>query len=82
VIQEAFFHGRPILSSNIGGMAEKIVDEVNGLHFRSGSPEDLADCMTRALSEPGSLAAPARRHHAAADPCRMRRPASSRSISA
>ncbi|RDJ22153.1 glycosyltransferase [Bosea caraganae] len=52
VIQEAFFHGRPILSSNIGGMAEKIVDEVNGLHFRSGSPEDLVDCMTRALSEP------------------------------
>jgi glycosyltransferase involved in cell wall biosynthesis len=52
VIQEAFFHGRPILSSNLGGMAEKIIDEVNGLHFRSGSPEDLVDCMTRALSEP------------------------------
>ena len=53
VIQEAFFHGRPILSSNLGGMAEKITDEVDGLHFRSGSPEDLVDCMTRALSEPG-----------------------------
>jgi glycosyltransferase involved in cell wall biosynthesis len=52
VIQECFHHGRPILSSNIGGMAEKIADEVNGLHFRSGSPEDLVDCMTRALSEP------------------------------
>ncbi|WNJ92980.1 glycosyltransferase family 4 protein [Bosea sp. 685] len=52
VIQEAFFHGRPILSSNLGGMAEKITDEVSGLHFRSGSPEDLVDCMTRALSEP------------------------------
>jgi len=52
VIQECFHHGRPILSSNIGGMAEKISDEVNGLHFRSGSPEDLVDCMTRALSEP------------------------------
>lgn len=53
VIQEAFFHGRPILSSNLGGMAEKITNEVDGLHFRSGSPEDLVDCMTRALSEPG-----------------------------
>lgn len=53
VIQEAFFHGRPILASNLGGMAEKITDEVDGLHFRSGSPEDLVDCMTRALSEPG-----------------------------
>jgi glycosyltransferase involved in cell wall biosynthesis len=52
VIQECFHHGRPILSSNIGGMAEKIADEVNGLHFRSGSPEDLVDCMSRALSEP------------------------------
>ncbi|CAN7215712.1 glycosyltransferase family 4 protein [Bosea sp. LjRoot9] len=52
VIQEAFFHGRPILSSNLGGMAEKITDEVSGLHFRSGSPEDLVDCMTRALTEP------------------------------
>ncbi len=52
VIQEAFFHGRPILSSNLGGMAEKITDEVDGLHFRAGSPEDLVDCMTRALSEP------------------------------
>lgn len=52
VIQEAFFHGRPILSSNLGGMAEKITDEVDGLHFRAGSPEDLVDCMTRALTEP------------------------------
>ena len=52
VIQEAFFHGRPILASNLGGMAEKITDEVDGLHFRSGSPEDLVDCMTRALTEP------------------------------
>lgn len=52
VIQEAFFHGRPILASNLGGMAEKITDEVDGLHFRSGSPEDLVDCMVRALTEP------------------------------
>jgi len=52
VIQEAFFHGRPILASNLGGMAEKITDEVDGLHFRPGSPEDLVDCMTRALTEP------------------------------
>ena len=53
VIQEAFFHGRPILASQLGGMAEKITDEVDGLHFRAGSPEDLVDCMTRALTEPG-----------------------------
>ena len=52
VIQEAFFHGRPLICSNIGGMAEKITDGVNGLHFRVGSPEDLADRMTQAMSTP------------------------------
>ena len=34
-------------------MAEKVRDDVNGLHFRVGSPEDLADRLTRALEEPG-----------------------------
>ncbi|QFU17182.1 glycosyltransferase family 4 protein [Microvirga thermotolerans] len=53
VIQESFFHGRPMICSNIGGMAEKIADGVNGLHFRVGSPEDLIDRMTEALTDPG-----------------------------
>jgi glycosyltransferase involved in cell wall biosynthesis len=52
VIQEAFLHGRPIISSNIGGMAEKIRDGVDGLHFRVGSVEDLVDRMTEALTAP------------------------------
>lgn len=52
VIQEAFFHGRPIISSNIGGMAEKITDGRDGMHFRVGSAEDLADKMIDALTEP------------------------------
>ncbi|HTH16392.1 MAG TPA: glycosyltransferase, partial [Magnetospirillum sp.] len=52
VIQEAFAHGRPLISSNIGGMAEKIRNGVDGLHFRVGSPEDLADRMTEILREP------------------------------
>ncbi|WP_188579774.1 glycosyltransferase family 4 protein [Azorhizobium oxalatiphilum] len=51
VIQEAFYHGRPIISSNIGGMAEKIRDGVDGLHFRAGSAEDLADRLTEALTD-------------------------------
>jgi glycosyltransferase involved in cell wall biosynthesis len=54
VIQEAFLHGRPLLTSDIGGMKEKVVDGVNGLHFRVGSAEDLADKMTLALEEPGA----------------------------
>ena len=60
VIQEAFFHGRPLICSNIGGMAEKITDGVNGLHFRVGSPEDLADRMAQAMSTPDLVGPPAR----------------------
>ncbi len=51
VIQEAFFHGRPLIASNIGGMAEKITDEVDGLHFRAGSAEDLVDRLVEALTD-------------------------------
>ncbi|MET1412237.1 glycosyltransferase family 4 protein [Roseibium sp. HPY-6] len=49
IIQEAFFHGRPLICSGIGGMAEKVRDGVDGLHFLASSPEDLADRMTEAL---------------------------------
>lgn len=53
VIQEAFFHGRPIITSNIGGMAEKVHDGVDGLHFQVSNPESLAEVMARAIREPG-----------------------------
>ncbi len=53
VIQEAFLHGRPVLCSDIGGMAEKVANGVNGLHFRAGDPIDLARAMRRAATTPG-----------------------------
>jgi glycosyltransferase involved in cell wall biosynthesis len=53
VIQEAFACGRPVICSNIGGMAEKVQAGVSGLHFRVGSPGDLAAVMERAATEPG-----------------------------
>jgi glycosyltransferase involved in cell wall biosynthesis len=53
VIQEAFFHGRPPIVGDIGGMAEKVRHGIDGLHFRAGSPEDLADRMTEVLTESG-----------------------------
>ena len=53
VIQEAFGHGRPVLCSDIGGMAEKVGHEVNGLHFRAGDPDSLAMTMHRAATTPG-----------------------------
>ena len=52
VIQEALLHRRPPIVSNIGGMAEKVRDGVDGLHFRVSSPEDLADRLAGALTEP------------------------------
>lgn len=52
VIQEAFLHGRPPIVGDIGGMAEKVRHGIDGLHFRAGSPEDLADRLTETLMEP------------------------------
>ncbi|CAN7648577.1 glycosyltransferase family 4 protein [Phyllobacterium sp. LjRoot231] len=52
VIQEALHHRRPIICSNIGGMAEKVRDGEDGLHFRVRSAEDLADRFTEVLSDP------------------------------
>ena len=53
VIQEAFAARRPVICSAIGGMAEKVRHEVDGLHFRAGDPVDLADTMMRACTEAG-----------------------------
>jgi glycosyltransferase involved in cell wall biosynthesis len=53
VIQEAFAHGRPVICSDIGGMAEKVSDGVNGLHFRAGDARSLAQTIRRAVETPG-----------------------------
>jgi glycosyltransferase involved in cell wall biosynthesis len=52
VVQEAFMHGRPVICSDIGGMAEKVEDGVNGVHFRVGDPASLADAIERTASSP------------------------------
>lgn len=48
VIQESFACGRPVLASNIGGMAEKVRHDVNGLLARSGDRQAWADLLARA----------------------------------
>jgi glycosyltransferase involved in cell wall biosynthesis len=53
VISESFMNGRPVICSDIGGMAEKVTDGVNGLHFMRGDHEHLADVMYRAATAPG-----------------------------
>jgi glycosyltransferase involved in cell wall biosynthesis len=52
VIQEAFLHGRPIITSDIGGMAEKVRNNIDGLHFRASSAESLVDRLVEALRGP------------------------------
>ena len=52
VIQEAFFHRRPIICSDVGGMAEKVRDGVDGVHFRVGDAFSLAQTIERATGSP------------------------------
>jgi glycosyltransferase involved in cell wall biosynthesis len=52
VIQEAMMFRRPVICSDIGGMAENVTDGVNGLHFRVGDPDSLADTIRRATGTP------------------------------
>lgn len=54
-ILEAQAAGRPVLASAMGGMAEMVRDEVDGLHFRPGDSGDLARQIGRLGEEPGLL---------------------------
>jgi len=51
VIQEAFRAGKPVIGSNLGGIAEKVQHGVNGLLFRAGDPSDLAATLVRARDD-------------------------------
>lgn len=53
VIQEAFSHGRPVICSNVGGMAEAVGNGINGLHFARGDARSLAQTMRQAIEQPG-----------------------------
>lgn len=55
VIAEAFAAKIPVIASNIGGMAEAVTHEKNGLLFEAGSVNDLADQLRRIIEEPGLL---------------------------
>lgn len=52
VIDEAFSHKRPVIASDIGGMAEAVRNGKDGLTFRAGDALALADTLQRALQEP------------------------------
>lgn len=47
VIQEAFTFGRPLVGSDIGGMAEKITHGVDGVHVPVGNAKAWGDTLLR-----------------------------------
>jgi glycosyltransferase involved in cell wall biosynthesis len=47
VIQEALRNGRPVICSDIGGMAEKVRDGIDGFHFPVGSGLELSFLLMR-----------------------------------
>jgi len=55
VIQEAFASKTPVIGANVGGIAEFIEHDVNGLLFQYDSVSDLQAQIERVLTEPGII---------------------------
>jgi glycosyltransferase involved in cell wall biosynthesis len=55
VIQEALRNRRPIICSNIGGMAEKVRDGLDGVHFVAGSAHSLAQTVAALAADPARI---------------------------
>jgi glycosyltransferase involved in cell wall biosynthesis len=56
IIQEALRNRRPIICSDIGGMAEKVRDGVDGFHFPVGNSVALASLLMQLVEKPSKLA--------------------------
>ena len=52
VIQEAFMAKKPVICSNIGGLAEHVQDRCNGLHFIVGDHFDLLNRVLELADNP------------------------------
>lgn len=55
VILEAFAHKTPVMASNLGGMAELIKEQVNGLLFSPGDEVDLARQIKNIVKNPSII---------------------------
>ena len=55
VIQEALRARRPLICSDIGGMAEKVEEGVNGFLFPAGSSVELAQLLRQLAADPEQL---------------------------
>ncbi len=54
-IHEAFMARVPVITSNIGGMAELVQDGANGLLFQVGDSKDLAKKMQMIIDDPSLI---------------------------
>lgn len=52
VILEAFAAKRPVIGTRVGGIAEVVRDDVNGLLFERGNVDDLARLLVRVTNDP------------------------------
>jgi len=55
VIEEALANRRPVIASDIGGMAEKVRDGIDGFQFQAGSGRALAALLKRIAADPALL---------------------------
>lgn len=55
VIEEALANGKPVLCSNIGGMAEKVRQGIDGLWFEAGDSRSLMELLRDIADEPDIL---------------------------
>ena len=51
IILESMACGTPVLSSNVGGIPDVIVNEANGFYLNSDSPQDIANSVIKILSQ-------------------------------
>jgi glycosyltransferase involved in cell wall biosynthesis len=56
VIEEAMRNNRPVICSDIGGMAEKVRNGIDGFHFRHGSAQELGYLLRTLHDDPDLLA--------------------------
>lgn len=56
VILEAFAAGTPVISSDIGSQKEIVKHEINGVHFRAGSPLSLKNTVYEMIADNQSFA--------------------------
>jgi glycosyltransferase involved in cell wall biosynthesis len=54
-IMEAHAAGKPVITAALGGMAELVRHEIDGLHFRANDARDLAQQMQRLVDSPELL---------------------------